>query len=331
MRDRHLDSAHQDAKPLESISCNPTGEDETVALLKALIKKKKIGKNSSSAKMLFEGLGMKKQDDVLLEVASCGTYDMKELLWSERPWFLGNKSIDRCFDLLPSGLASLNHDVLTWVDTKVQDRIREKPLYRTDKIRYYCTWHALGQCDEPETVYEQYLEAALSKVLPDTPRELSIHGLDNFFGPVITSTKGNPIMESILALVWKKEAGVPRKTTWSRMMSIVAKRTCSIKLANCLYDLGASVDGSPNSQADSPLIIVAQKYTPEAARFMRWLLYRGADPKGLPHGQYSKRGEVSSLAGPRGLHKWLGISWGELVEEAKEARRNNDNPPVPED
>jgi hypothetical protein len=318
MRDRHLDSAHRVTKSLESISNNTVGQHETVALLKVLIKKNKIGK-SNSAKEMFDSLSYDGQDIVLLEAASCGTYEAVDLLWSDRaPAYRDDYEhtfFRRSFRLLPSALEGLNHEFLKWFRAKAQERLEkhqggDKELWRFNRGSWdlNATWRALLQCSEPTAVYQQYLKETIFSIV-----KFDYDGHQAQAGPIplaidfIRPTQGNHIMESLLISVWTKldENLEIKKEYWAKGLCHVAETTCSITLADWLHGRGAELDYDRKVYPVPPLLLAAQNDTLEAARFMRWLLYRGADPQCREGHGGSKMGDVSLLIGPREIHKMV--------------------------
>jgi ankyrin repeat protein len=136
---------------------------------------------------------------------------------------------------------------------------------------------------------------------------------------------------------------IPRKCLGSGLLSVAAT-TCSVTLASVLIDLGADLDYRISKHQAKPLQRAAQQDTDEAAKFLRFLLYRGANPeieydkqraleRGHPNGRkyVSTPVKISEEVGAIGVSKWLERSWEDLVAEARVARMNNDKPPIPED
>ena len=105
----------------------------------------------------------------------------------------------------------------------------------------------------------------------------------------------------------------------------VASTTCSVKLAEFLVKGGAKVDHRRSPRYPTPLNHAARQTTAGAAEMMKFLLFYGADPEAKPSGA-SLRIRYGSLRirdekGAKGISKWLGMSWEELVTKAKEERQ----------
>ncbi|RHZ68337.1 hypothetical protein CDV55_105500 [Aspergillus turcosus] len=98
---------------------------------------------------------------------------------------------------------------------------------------------------------------------------------------------------------------------------VVAKTTCSIPLARALLQYGADVNGYKSKKTPSPLQYAARKSSAENAEFMRFLLSEGADPE-----KDSNSRKASDEKCAKGILRWLGITWDELVEQTRNQRRS---------
>lgn len=325
MRDRHLDKAHRVNEPPELVLRATVSDDERVAVLKALIRANKLVEGSA-AKQVFDCLPNYIQDGLLEEAASCGTYELMELLVSKLQSH--NSILDRA-DLLAAALKSENRETLRWIQTMSREvPIQLGKCWYTSKV-----WIALLESEDPEGMY-QYVESWLYAA-----SSASAHKYENRHRPYcferewIGSTRRDYLKETLLISVWSKlyESSKVPMQSWSATLCTVANTTRSIRLAGWLCQHSATVNYVDSIRMGPPLLLVAKKDTLESAKLMRFLLYQGADPECTARGPNARKGAVSELKGPSGLHKWLKISWEELIEEAAEARRNSDNPPVPID
>lgn len=322
MRDRHLDKAHRVNEPPELVLRATVSDDERVAVLKALIRANKLVEGSA-AKQVFDCLPNHIEDELLKEAASCGTYELMELLVSKL--HSHNFILDHG-GLVAAALKSENRETLRWIQTMS----REVPI-QSGKYRYTGqVWIALLESEDPEGMY-QYVETWLYAVLSASVK--TKYRLNCFEREWIGSTRGDYLKETLLISIWSKlyESSKVPMQFWSTALCFVANTTHSIRLADWLCRHGATVNYVNSIRMGPPLLLVAKKDTLKSAKLMRFLLYQGADPECTARNLHATKGAVSELKGPSGLHKWLKISWEELLEEAKEARRNSDNPPVPMD
>ena len=107
----------------------------------------------------------------------------------------------------------------------------------------------------------------------------------------------------------------------------VAKTTCSIDQAKVLLELGAPIDFPRpwSNHGYTALHWTSKKTTEEAAEFMRFLILEGAEPH-VPFG----RTRPSDGAGAQNIHRWLNVTWDQLVDlgESERKRRRREMPDV---
>ncbi|KAI0115612.1 hypothetical protein GGR51DRAFT_503565 [Nemania sp. FL0031] len=159
-----------------------------------------------------------------------------------------------------------------------------------------------------------------------------------------------------LLCIWE-ESGIASfsKEIWaSRTLKYVAEVNCSLELVEYLLNKGASVDWRTSPTYRTPLHCAAQQTSHEAALLMEFLLLHGADPEADQQPAYysnditrlrrretdivqevdqetSKSGKVARPGaricegeGAKNIHKWLGKTWEELLEQTKQHRKNRD-------
>jgi hypothetical protein len=324
MRDCHLDRYHRVDEPRKPVASDSISIDEMVPLLAELIRANKVDEGSL-IKKLVSRLSRYEKEFPIKEAASCGSSQMMELLWS--PCVSESNFFTYIVFSLEAALKSHNYDILKWVAARSKSKIKNMAV--PDWAGYYPgVWNALLQSDDPETLYRDYVEDTLLCLLPGKKR-ISQEIWRGFVEP----TNGEFQKEKILICLWTKlrDGLKVDRSSWSKALNVTAETTCSVKLADVLLRYGARIHYDSALQPFPPLLHAAKKDTLESAKFLRLLLYHGADPECNERPSVSMKWKVSEMKGPRGIHKWLKISWEELVEEAKEARRVNENPPVPED
>jgi hypothetical protein len=147
---------------------------------------------------------------------------------------------------------------------------------------------------------------------------------------VLRATAGHPRRVQLLLFLWEKiDLGkiLGRHYLGSALVN-VAMTTCSVKLAKFLVDCGAGVDYRRSDRYLTPLQHAARQTSAEAAEMMKFLLFCGANPEDTA-GSASLR--IQDEKGAKGIAKWLGISWDDLVAKAKDetekaAGKNESNP-----
>ena len=135
----------------------------------------------------------------------------------------------------------------------------------------------------------------------------------------IQATDGHPDRENLLITIWEK-AGIPKSgvRTLGTALINVASSTCSVKLAEYLVGHGAEVYNRRSDKCLTALQHAARRTSAAAAEMMKYLLLQGADPE-AKSGQARLR--IHEEKGAKGIAKWLGMSWDELVAKTKEERK----------
>ncbi|SCO12073.1 uncharacterized protein FFE2_12505 [Fusarium fujikuroi] len=164
---------------------------------------------------------------------------------------------------------------------------------------------------------------------------LSFGYTDTIFSPRLASSKLSPAVELQIASLWIEQyklrnvpAGRP-----SLFLSWLASGNCSIVLAKALVACGADVNFGRNGSCWLTLHRVLRKTSAEAADLVKYLLLSGADPHAAITRRSGKnKGQAvfpSSMPGAKGIFKWLGKTWDELVEWAAEERRKKAKDALP--
>lgn len=101
------------------------------------------------------------------------------------------------------------------------------------------------------------------------------------------------------------------KALYDRLLLKVAGRCCSIEIAEFSLAGGASIKVSIGGS--TPLLAAAKQTSLEAAKFMEFLMRKGAT---TADSAVRFRGKaLSELPGPKNIHNWMGITWEELVKQ----------------
>ena len=92
-----------------------------------------------------------------------------------------------------------------------------------------------------------------------------------------------------------------------------ARGCCSIVVAEYLLQNGVDINRRVTG-GHTVLYWASTRKTKMAAKYLKFLLESGADPLGptTPRAR-----PIADQPGPRNISKWLGISWGQLVEESR--------------
>ena len=133
---------------------------------------------------------------------------------------------------------------------------------------------------------------------------------------MVAVTAGKIHREQVLGSIWRKHVIKIIGTKYAGDALVnVSSSTCSVRLAKVLIDHGVSVDHRRSGIFLTPLHHAARKTTAAAAELMKFLLFCGADPEAVSTRATLK---IREEKGAIGISKWLGISWDELVAQARE-------------
>jgi hypothetical protein len=142
---------------------------------------------------------------------------------------------------------------------------------------------------------------------------------------ILKAAKGVPENEAFILLLWKKVNLAKNLTPvyLGDALVTVATTCCSMKMAKYLIDAGAPVNHRRSSSYWTPLHRAVTHDTSEAAELVKFLLCMGADPTAFTTsipGRGSKIRRIRDEAGAKGISKWLGVSWDDLVQNIERGR-----------
>jgi Ankyrin repeat len=179
--------------------------------------------------------------------------------------------------------------------------------------------------DWEENVEAEY-EAWIMEQAASNRRKSTVPFGDRYRSETLLRTAtGNPENTTFILLLWEKIdlAEVPERKYLGLALARVAATCRSVKLARYLVDAGAPVDYRQSRKYLTPLHYAVTSDTPEAAELVKFLLGLGADPSAFSestpkHGKKIRR--IRDEVGAKGISKWLGMSWDDLVENSRAER-----------
>lgn len=131
---------------------------------------------------------------------------------------------------------------------------------------------------------------------------------------VIRATARCPEREEFLINEWSNHSATkPSSVDIVRILRNIARTTYSIPLAQALLQYNINIDQRQHEGLSTALHWAARGDCAEAAEFMKFLLYQGANPK-ICAG-------IRDETCVKNISKWLGISWDELLQKVKEDRK----------
>ncbi|KAL9115838.1 MAG: hypothetical protein Q9227_000206 [Pyrenula ochraceoflavens] len=309
MRDDHFNRSHQSKVVTTASAMTDPDDDEIQPLLFDLIAADKV-ESVRGLLAQFEKLSSEVKDEIFNLVASSGSPEMLDLIFEKRlkdgPAMTSTKKMIgwacktsnlRTFgylihklDLLPVGPHHPFALVLPEVLRSDSDEIKEEWMNNLD----------LREKPKNKVPFES-----------------------NFLGQkIINATESQPYREDFLLSVWKR-LDLPQscgKAYIGDALVNVASTTCSVTLASFLLEQGVSVDYRRSAGYPTALRHAARKTSLEAAELMKFLLMKGANPDIIGGDKISRFSEK----GAKGISKWLGMSWDELVAHVHEERQEQE-------
>jgi hypothetical protein len=179
--------------------------------------------------------------------------------------------------------------------------------------------------DWEENVEAEY-EAWIMKQPASNHRKSTVPFGDRYRSEALLRTAtGNPENTTFILLLWEKIdlAEVPERTYLGAALGRVAATCRSVKLARYLVDAGAPVDFRRSSKYMTPLHYAVTSDTPEAAELVKFLLGSGADLSAFSESSPKRGNKIRRIrdeVGTKGISKWLGMSWDDLVENSRAER-----------
>jgi len=315
MRDEHLDQYHQEQGALLVSTLDKLDAEEIQPLLFDLVKADKVDAVMALLPE-FRGLPYTVREELQKLAALSGSPAMLHLIApSEKHRFPT--------DLIKSSIQGKNVETFRCL---LSDYTRPHPWHRGSS---YSTVLDEVLMSDSEVIYEEWEKYVNVEIKSGTGSKKDPIGESFTRRSTIKATAGNPSRENLLLSLWEKIDLY--KLCGDRYIGDallnVALTTCSVKLAKFLIDCGANVDHKRCSTALTPLHRAARQTTAEAAEMMKFLLFQGADPE-------AKRSRVTlrirDEKGAKGISKWLGMSWDDLVTKAKKERRRTGDETKPE-
>ncbi|KAL9074285.1 MAG: hypothetical protein Q9157_004450 [Trypethelium eluteriae] len=325
MRDDHLDRFHAQSQPAKSVAFGELHPDETEPLFFDLVKADNTKAVEASLEW-FEGLRIEVKHDLCVLAASTGSTAMLKLITPVEVWHMHSSAYDMqkiFLRMLECAIQASNMEAAKFLIAGYFSNFDDS-LYGPKILASHCFAKIL-RADS-----EEMIEELLTHL---KPREVHLGkappGSSSISSIVIGATAGQSNREEMLLHLWMK-LDLPRscgRTYVGDALVNVVSTTYSVNLAKFLLDSGANVDHRRSKGYLTPLHRAAKNTSLQAAESMRLLLLRGADPEPivlpLPgRRRYGIRepGRIRDEQGARGISKWLGKSWDELLAEVKEER-----------
>ncbi len=304
MRDLHWEQCHQVGQEMNWLPQNPD-EDEIQPLLFDLVRADKVELVKGLCRQ-FQKCAREVKDSLVKLAVSSGSPAMVDLLLKYHN--------------------SLAHEALVVAAVRGNNMETFRHLLPNSRCMDYSVVLPeilKSKSEEFLLNWEIYIDTEHETWIIDK-RHVSFYEI--YIGPRFLSVaKGDPDNERLILLLWEKLnlAKVGTKAELGDTLVHVAAKCGSMKLAKYLIDAGVSVDYRRSSKYLTPLHHAVKHNTLEAAKLVKFLLGMGADPEAFAVSRHGKITRIKDEAGVRGISKWLGVSWDNLVEQTKAEREKS--------
>ncbi|KAF2792115.1 NACHT domain protein [Melanomma pulvis-pyrius CBS 109.77] len=307
MRDDHLDRFHQEAQVVDVSNLEKPDSDEIQPLLFDLVKADKV--DTVKAFMTeFDSLGDNIKTGLQILAARFGSPSMLELI---AQW----KSTYHEKNLIHASIDGKNVENFAYLLSRTKENTKEfgsdskQQTYALDAVK------VLGSgSEEIFKEWKKYVDLDMESDAKRHRTRLLYTTQD-----IIRSVAKNPGKESLLLMLWKEKSIFENcdKAIITSALRIVVMQDCSVNLAQFLVDRGADINYQTGQGSLPFLQHAARKTTAAAARMMEFLLRCGANPEARGNHLSIK---IRDERGAKGISKWLGMSWDEIVAKAQEER-----------
>ena len=297
MRDDHYRD-HTITNPQETAYTENVEADEIQPLLFDLIKADKVDAVRNLIDQ-FKALPAEIRKELRECAASVGSAAMFDLIQPFNEYFP--------IELLQFSIRAANIDLFKHLLSR--SKLESPSMLITEILK-----------SDSEEIFEDWVRYAYIEAKKPRKKGSCSFGTLYTIPSTLRATAGDPSRENLLITTWEK-LGVLESLDHLYLgsaLTYVVSTTCSVKLAKYLINHKAEVDFRRSISYPTPLQHAARQNSAAAAEMMRYLLLQGANPE-LKGDRARLR--ICEEKGAKGIAKWLGMSWDELVANTKEERK----------
>ena len=319
MRDKHLNEYHQEQKSPQDLDVLQPDPDDIQPLLFDLVQ----AANVDAVKPLlpfFKAFKKTIREELQIIAAASGSSSLLDLLMSA-----SKPDGDTLKKLANSAIKSKNIETVEcflkiksfWLFTGILSEV-----LRSDSMEIYNLWESFV-----DDRFESQVNFLSGRYKRKTIRQRAqIAG--RFTAPAsLSAIADHSHREQLVLRLWKNKGIIAALDDGGlgQALSNVAQSCYSVRIAKCLIEAGAKVDYRRGSKYPTPLRHATRNDSASAAELMRFLLRCGADPEiDCEPGKKGKPAKIRDEKGAKGIAKWLGLSWDELIMQTKEEREERE-------
>lgn len=339
----HLEFHHQDADTKVTLSPGDIDEDSVQPLLFDFVRMDEVRAVKKLLPFGRETLPLPVCLALDQVAASTASAKMMDLLANEpRSSFHRNKvRISKaqwhCVEISPfiHSIEGKNLETFSWFRLRIDAYWSRKSSTSNDIDQCLGVFKALSDTDSTSQIMFRECESLLVESVSYWCRDQTENIVKSYkfraLATMIEDTNGEPDLETRLQRVWnavrlrEPSSFLHEVKCCNFLLGKVACTTFSIRMAKVLLKYGAAISGRNSVQSPTALHSAVRQNSSKAATFIIFLLYRGADPE-IGSASSNAR-KISEEKGAKGIAKWIGISWDELVEQVRQDRERGYCPP----
>lgn len=307
MRDEHFENAHQvrTSTPVYQLN-QPDQHDIQFMVVDLILNVDADALDNLKSTVQEANLDWRSRYTILEEIAARGSLCQLRFALLIAPDAYQNENV------VASAIKSQNQECFEFL---VKENIRK--VHGRNYFLHSTCFDTVLCSDSVEmfSIWEKYVKEEIDSLVARGRKKAKVASLYAKLS-ILSATTGNLHREQLLLDFWNRKGIIEAMdgNYLGSTLTIVAQSCCSVRLATCLIEAGAKVDYRKSNRYMTPLQHAARKTSAEAAELMKFLLERGANPE-IEAGRSELR--IRDEKGAKGISKWLGVSWDELVEKTK--------------
>jgi hypothetical protein len=337
MRQRHLKCAHQSHLSQLGLNTQSLAQGEVEAMLSDLVPQDQVEAVKKVLSAFPDSLLENQTQNLVLSAAFSASSNMLELFWEsaknddeERFRFSNEFSVHASY--IMSSIQGHNKGTLMYILDRSSPCFTEehKSLRRLGYQEQIKLTSKLVSSDwlEGAKIWSKWIRKMKneSKETPKYDRE----AMNPTSKGTVISVASGPAAEQQLLYLWRNSGAISNpEGVLSRLLRAVARHRPSVTLARYLLEEGARINARASTTHPTALHYAARHTSAEAAELMRFFLLNGADPEAdqaatQDNGRLPRpKSKIRDEKGAKGIHRWLGKTWDELVEETEQVMRDN--------
>ncbi|KAI1737673.1 hypothetical protein F4680DRAFT_203534 [Xylaria scruposa] len=316
MRQDHIKTAHRSDSLNLSVEIQALPDDGVEAMLSSLVQENQV---EAVKKILFHFPNALQNHDTRQKLQLIAAFQASEAILKllEGPDERSDILSELRRECIVGSISSCNESTLRYLLSRLSplhSEINRQVVILRELMSK--DWHAGTE------VYVKWFQKSLH-LFPESGGSLTRLKIIFNAKSIISAAASHPSGSQQLLFLWSSLGLISR--FGKRWASTALKRVAevgSIPLAIYLLRQGVDVDCRNRSDSLTALHHAVIITTVEAAEMVRFLLLNGANPDA--DGPRHSRNRICEEEGAKNIHRYLGMTWDELIEDTKRIRSNRE-------